>query len=276
MSKRNRVPAESDVYHVIIRGVERRDIFLDDRCRHRYLDILDRSMASFNCDLYAWCLMTNHVHLLLRIGFDDLAKLMQRHDGSYSQYFNWRYGRVGPLYDGPYTSIPVEDDAYLTEVVCYIHNNPVKAGIVTTPGEYPWSSYSDYLRAPEPTRTSTAEVLNLFGGIDAFREAHAREPQAVCRENDNVFIDDTTAETLLTSALEACGVTSLKDLARPRRDEMVIDLRERGITVRQIMELTGLSRDVIYRARTREGLTFSARMLRKGQASCGSSAKPTR
>lgn len=272
MSKRNRVRAGSDIYHVMIRGVEQRDIFLDDRCRRRFLDILDDSMAAYDCDLYAWCLMTNHVHLLLRIGFEDLAKLMQRLDGTYAQYFNWRYGRVGPLYDGPYTSLPVEDDAYLMQVICYIHENPVKAGMADSPGDYQWSSYSEYLRPEESTRTKTSGLLDLFGGANGFREAHLKFSGAACPENDNIFIDDDVAKTLLENILDAEGVSSLLDLARARRDEVVIDLRLHGVTVLQITEMTGVSRDMVYRARDRHGLTLSAKRLRKGQTPYGPTA----
>ena len=136
MIRRARQRSESGVYHVVMRGVNRRDIFHDTDDHQRFLITLAQKKCNQEYELYAYCLMSNHIHLLLREGEDTVSRIMSRVGTSYAKWYNQKYDRCGHVFQGRYGSESVEDDRYLLTVLRYIHNNPVKAGLVLKAGEY--------------------------------------------------------------------------------------------------------------------------------------------
>ena len=137
--------APETLHHVILRGIERGVIFQDDADRIEFLRRFGELSKGSGIGIYAFALMTNHVHLLLRSGKDGLATLMRRLLSGYAQYYNRRHHRVGHLFQNRYKSIICEEEVYFTKLVAYIHLNPLKAGIVLIFDEleqYPWSSHA--------------------------------------------------------------------------------------------------------------------------------------
>ena len=133
------------LHHAIFRGLERRELFVDDEDRQRLVDRLGHLVQDTRAAVYAWALMPNHVHLLVRPGPSGLSKLMQRFVGWYAAAFNRRHHRHGHLMQNRFKSILVEEDAYLLELVRYLHLNPVRAGLVRTIEElahYPWTGHA--------------------------------------------------------------------------------------------------------------------------------------
>ena len=153
---------DSGIYHVVCRGSGRQLIFETDADRARYMNSLLELVSEFNAELLSWCLMDNHVHLLIRQQIDDLSQMMRRLNSGYALYFNLVHGRSGCLFQGRYLSEPVEDDAYLMTVVRYIHQNPLKAGM-TSSCSYKWSSYDAYCTGIEPAGGEF--VLAVFGDV---------------------------------------------------------------------------------------------------------------
>ncbi|KKO61281.1 Transposase IS200 like protein [Janthinobacterium sp. KBS0711] len=142
MPRRLRLALPGVPLHVVQRGVNRQACFLDGQDKQRYLDYLRSCLALAPCQLHAYVLMSNHVHLLLSTqGMASLASLMKMLNQRYVQYFNWRYGRTGSLWEGRYKSCLVQGERYLLICQRYIELNPVRAGIVALPGQYCWSSY---------------------------------------------------------------------------------------------------------------------------------------
>ena len=128
--------------HVVQRGVNRQACFLDGQDKQRYLDYLRSCLVLAPCHLHAYVLMSNHVHLLLSTQSTiSLSSLMKMLNQRYGQYFNWRYGRTGSLWEGRYKSCLVQGERYLLICQRYIELNPVRGGIVALPGQYCWSSY---------------------------------------------------------------------------------------------------------------------------------------
>jgi REP element-mobilizing transposase RayT len=127
MSRRPRVFAPGLLYHVIVRGNQRRKTFRCDDDYKAYLDRLQKYRAKCNVRIYAYCLMPNHVHLLVETGSTPLAKFMQGLQQSYTQHFNRSYRKVGHLFQGRYKAIICDRDKYLLALVRYIHLNPVRA-----------------------------------------------------------------------------------------------------------------------------------------------------
>ena len=153
------------LYHVIARGNQRQRTFQVPGDHHKYLKLLGSELAGREMRLYAYCLMPNHLHLLMeQAGEYPLSRYMQRLHTAYTQYFNRKHRKVGHLFQGRYKAILVNRDAYLLELVRYIHLNPTRAKLEEKPGQYPWTSHFQYLgKVKDPLApVETATVLGMF------------------------------------------------------------------------------------------------------------------
>jgi len=136
-----RIEYPNALWHVTNRGVEKRDIFLDDHDRLRFLQLLQKALADYRWQLFAYVLMSNHYHLFFRTPDTNLSLGMKDLDGDYASSFNVRHGRVGHLFQGRFKSHLVDSETYLLALARYIVLNPVRAGMVDSPGRWKWSSY---------------------------------------------------------------------------------------------------------------------------------------
>ncbi|MDY7037197.1 MAG: transposase [Thermodesulfobacteriota bacterium] len=164
MGRPIRIQYPGALYHITSRGNERRDIFVNDNDRQKFLGILSDYHDRYGIVLHCYVLMDNHYHLLLETPLGNLVKVMHGLNSNYTGYFNRRYARTGHLFQGRYKAIIVDKDAYLLELSRYVHLNPVRAGIVNRPGKYAWSSYPGYIRKSK--RVDWVEyvwILSHFG-----------------------------------------------------------------------------------------------------------------
>ena len=168
MARRPRVFAPGLLYHVIVRGNQRRKTFRCDEDYKDYLDRLEKYRAKFHVRIYAYCLMPNHVHLLVETGSTPLAKFMQGLQQSYTQHFNRSYRKVGHLFQGRYKAIICHRDKYLLALVRYIHLNPVRAKLATRPERYRYSGHNSYLTNGTPKIVEVTPILKLLGGKKAY------------------------------------------------------------------------------------------------------------
>ncbi|MEJ1959996.1 MAG: transposase [Nitrosomonadales bacterium] len=141
MSRPIRIEFQNALYHVTARGDRREDIFEDNEDRLMFLANLEQVITQFNWICHAWCLMDNHYHLLIQTPDSNLSKGMRQLNGVYTQASNRRNRRVGHLFQGRFKAILVDSDAYLLELARYVVLNPVRAGMVKNPDDWPWSSY---------------------------------------------------------------------------------------------------------------------------------------
>ena len=176
MARPLRIQFAGALYHVMSRGNERSPIVRDDIDRHKRLDWLRRTVEIYGWRLHAFALMTNHEHLFVETPEPNLSAGMQYLGGSYTSYFNWRYKRSGHLFQGRFKGHLVESEGYFRQVSRYIHLNPVRAGMVTRPQDYLWSSYRGYARARQALAwVSYDRVLTEFGSnLGAARRAYGR------------------------------------------------------------------------------------------------------
>jgi len=167
MARKPRVEFEGAFYHVIVRGNQRQKIFRDDRDRVNYLDRVEHYRQRYRFTIYAYVLMSNHVHLLLETAKTPLSKILQGIQFTYTQYYNRHYRTVGHLFQGRYKAILCDRDAYLMELVRYIHLNPTRLKNPKELSGYHWSSHHQYLGEKGPVAVDTALVLGQLGNSPA-------------------------------------------------------------------------------------------------------------
>lgn len=163
MARKARAEVEGGLYHVIVRGNNRRRIFDSPADYEKFMSVLAAQKTKLLFFLYAYCLMTNHVHLLIERQRDTVGRIMHRVLTGYSQYYNRRYQRVGHLLQGRHKAILCQSDRYLAELVRYIHLNPVRARMVTKPEQYEYSSHRAYLGLEAAGIVDVDPVLRHFG-----------------------------------------------------------------------------------------------------------------
>jgi REP element-mobilizing transposase RayT len=163
MSRPLRIELAGGLYHVTSRGNRREDIYLDDDDRETWLALFEQVCQRFNWRCHAYCLMSNHYHIVVETIEGNLSKGMRQLNGVYTQYFNRHHGRVGHVFQGRYKGILVEKDSYLLELSRYVVLNPVRAGMVNDAVDWPWSSYRAMVgQAVPPSWLETTWLLRQF------------------------------------------------------------------------------------------------------------------
>ena len=186
MARKRRIHVTGGVYHVIMRGNARQNIFLDTGDRATWQSIVKRTFHSYEHRLHAFCWMTNHVHMAIQAGSTPLGPAMSFLSSQYARRFNFKHRRSGHLFERRYRAILVQQESYLKELIRYIHLNPVRAHMVDTPGKYRWSSHNALLGRHQYEWLTTTYVLAMFGSTR--RQA---------RQNYQLFMQEDVAETIL-------------------------------------------------------------------------------
>ena len=246
MARKNRQISETDTYHIILRGVNKQDIFLDDDDKNRFLETLKRYCNELNAKIIVYCLMNNHVHLMVNIP-NSPDRLMKKIASSYVYYFNHKYDRTGHLFQERYKSEPILSDAYYMTAARYILQNPLKAGICKTQN-YPWSSWK-YLTVKSEL-FDLQLLIDLAGGINPLIEYLLTENSDNCLEIENNHI--MKEEEALRKIQTLTGLTNPLDIAKlskDNRNEILSRIKKESIPVRQISRLTGIDRNIIQRVK---------------------------
>src|SRR5690625_3442582 len=165
MARPLRIELAGGLYHVTSRGDRREDIYADDMDREAWLEVLTQVCDRFNWCCHAYCLMSNHYHVVVETPEKNLSRGMRQLNGVYTQRFNRRHGRVGHVFQGRYKAILVDKDSYLLELARYVVLNPVRANMVSDVGDWPWSSYKAMTgRSKAPAWLETDWLLGQFDG----------------------------------------------------------------------------------------------------------------
>ncbi len=258
MPRQARVKGEFSTYHIIQRGNDRKNIFLSDSDKNRYIDTLIKMKNKYNFLLYAYCLMDNHVHLLINDNGNDISKLIKSINVSYVLYFNRKYRRCGHFFQNRFISELILEDSYLLQVSKYIHNNPVKACMVKKPEKYIWSSYSDYGVNRKSDLIDTSKILDSISNIStkAVREyikyvnqtdeiieaidIH-NDPQEDRKENNKFIESIDNAREELKHVLIDRNITMDECIENKKlRDEMIRYIRKNSVlTLKEIGSIFG-------------------------------------
>ena len=167
MPRQARLDVPGALHHIMVRGIDKTNIFRDAEDKARFLERLGQNVQESQCAIYAWVLMDNHVHLLFRSGQSGISAVMRKLLTWYAQYFNRKHRRRGHLFENRYKSILCDEDNYLLALVRYIHLNPIRAKIIQTMTEldtYPWSGHQAIIEKAKYPWMDTATVLAQFGG----------------------------------------------------------------------------------------------------------------
>ena len=247
MPRQARQKSKTGIYHIIKRDINRQDIFHDDEDKNVYLERLSNYKNQCGFEIYAYCLMNNHVHLLLKEDAVNISDIMKRMGASYVYWYNWKYNRTGHLFQDRYKSEPIENDSYLLTAVRYIHQNPVKVGLAIDN----WTSYNDYLG--NNGITDVKPVLGLFSrGINKARSEFNKYVNEVnndiCLEiSENKRVTDEKAKEI-AKKLGLVNFHELQQMDKQNRDMMLRELKDMGLSTRQLERMSGVGRGIVLKA----------------------------
>ncbi|MFI8577862.1 transposase [Rossellomorea aquimaris] len=260
MARQARKKSRSRVYHIIVRGANRQEIFHDQEDRIKFLDTMQKVKTKSGLKIYSWCLMGNHVHLLLKEGMESISVVMKRIGVTYANYYNWKYKTTGHLFQDRFKSENVETVNYLLTVTRYIHQNPVKAGIVLKPHDWKWSSCLGYYGESvyPPTLLDTDYLLNMFStnqsiAQERFREFNERANQDKCLEDHGDSrrrLTDDEARLEIKKRLGKLEIPQVKSLPKEERDRLLRRVKEiEGVSQQQAARILGVAVHFLYKVR---------------------------
>ena len=253
MPRLARVKSISGIYHVMMRGVNRQQIFLEDEDYHSYIQLLSHYKSIYHYKIYAYCLMGNHIHLLIGSGSKPLDTIFKSIGSAFVYWYNTKYDRTGHLFQDRFKSEPVNTKQYFLTVLRYILQNPVKAGICTLPQFYKYSSAKAYLSSYKGL-TDTELAMHLLDK-SSLRLFLLEKNDDSCLELNEApkrgMIDSAAAELIIE---EFGSLSPLKNehFDKNRLDLSIKILIRAGISIRQLSRLTGISKKKIERALKRQ------------------------
>lgn len=251
MPREARKKGSSGIYHIMLRGINRQTIFEDDEDKTRFLETIKKYKDQMKFQLYSYCLMNNHIHLLIKEKEEPISASIKRISSSYVYWYNMKYDRCGHLFQERFKSENVDHTAYFLTVLRYIHQNPLKAGLAKNVFESNWTSINEYIHKVD--FVDIAYGLSLFSqdrdlAVENFKKYMQQRNHDQCLE-DRRRIRMTDSEVMRYLHQMGVGNTSeLQQMQRDKRDAVLLKLKQmNGVSLRQISRITGISKSVIHR-----------------------------
>ena len=244
--RKARIVSATKIYHVMLCGVNQQLIFEDEEDFQYFITILSTCKEICGYKIFAYCLMSNHIHLLIEEGEEALAKIIKRICNRYVYWYNHKYDRIGHLFQERFRSEPVETERYFLTVARYIFQNPVKAGITCEVNQYKWCNYQAYLGVKD--FTDTEKIMNYFVGKNEFLSFMNMVSDEECMDISPVkrtFVLDEIAKEIIRETSGCTNISEFQKLERNERNLYIQKLKKKGLSVRQISRLTGVSKSVI-------------------------------
>ena len=266
MPRQARIKSDFGIYHIMFRGNNKQNIFVDDEDRLRLISMLEnlplqydyvtgKLLKSRNCDIYAFCLMSNHVHILFRELDEDIDHSMKRLLTSYAQYYNGKYARIGHVFQDRYRSEPCNDLEYFITLLRYIHQNPVKAHLTQTVAEYPWSSWNEFVNYGKDIEYTDGTVFTNVCNVKATLKRYPINEltrlvdellpdETGCIDDNQIIrshISDDDVEIILRESWHIYSPSDFEHLSAECQQKIIHDLNDRGVSYRQIARHTGQS-----------------------------------
>ena len=245
MPRQARKKSSVGIYHIMLRGVNQQQIFEDSEDCDKFLQVLKDCKAISEFKLFAYCLMGNHIHILLQETNEPIELLMKRIATRFVYWYNIKYQRVGHLFQDRFKSEPIENDAYFLTVLRYIHQNPIKAGICKTVADYENSSYNEYFKRSDLIDSDF--VFNIISKED-FANFNSEKVFDNCldvEDKPKIKVTDEQAKKIIEKVSKCKNVAEFQTLDVKTRDKCLKKLRESGLSIRQISRLTGVSFNIV-------------------------------
>ena len=259
MPRQGRIQSGTGVYHVMMRGINRQRIFEDSEDHYTFLQCLRSAQEQYtplgdrllnSCHYYAYALMSNHFHILLHAKDDTVGNIVKRIASSYVYYFNRKYGRDGHLFKERFRSEPCEDWTYFVTLLRYIHQNPVKAGMVSRVSDYEFTSWHEYLGRADFFPLCNVNVVLGRISIDeltALVDAPL-DNDVSCIEYEDERERSMSDDSVMLCLKDEFGITDgqqIQKLGKEERDVILAALLRRHAGVRQLQRLTGIGKNII-------------------------------
>lgn len=259
MPRKARLKSNSMIYHIMLRGANKQEIFHDDEDCRCFLNTVKRFKVISGMGVYGWCLMNNHVHLLLKEGQEEISTTMKRIGVAYVYYYNCKYQTSGHLFQDRFRSENVETIQYLLTVIRYIHQNPLKAGMVSRVGEWRWSSFLGYLDNPIYAKDilDSDHILQYFSEnksiaqsrFKAFNLVNNKDECLEDRHTERRRFTDEEARKEIVKLLGSLEIAQVKSLPKLERDTILRKVKGvEGISQRQASRILGVSPNLIFKA----------------------------
>jgi putative transposase len=250
MPRGARRKSQSGIYHVMLRGINKQVIFEDEEDNIKFLKVLKECKEKSGFTLLAYCIMGNHLHLLLKEEKEELEQIFRRLGASYVYWYNLKYDRSGHLFQDRFKSEPVESDSYFFTVLRYIHQNPIKSGLCDKAERYKWSSYNEYINNNGITDTEFG--LSMFSNerkeaIKLFAKYMNENDNEECLEMEQTSrrISDKEAQEKMCKLCRTKNAAEFQKVDVETRNKNIAILKENGLSIRQISRLTGISFGII-------------------------------
>lgn len=249
MSSNPRSQSDFEIYHIVVKGINDQFIFEDNEDKNCFMDILSRYKNKYGFYIHAYCLMDNHVHLLLKMDYRGLSNAIRDICSRYVTYFNDRHQRSGPLFQGRFQSFPVDEADYYMTVLRYILYNPVKAGMAVVPEDYTFSSAGEYF-CDNPGLTDVDNVKAQFPDTERFlMENKTPGPEYFTYPTDSSYVK---AKNLLKTKYNITDSAGIQALPIERQSIVLKDLQALKVPVKTMRIVTGLNYTRIHYALKRK------------------------
>lgn len=248
MARQARKKSVSNIYHVMLRGINRQVIFEDDGDKRYFISVMGECKEASGFKLHAFCLMDNHVHLLIEPVGEPIEQIFRRIGSRYVIWYNKKYQRVGNLFQDRFKSECVDTDQYFRIVLRYILQNPMKAGYEKEPGHYRWSSYLAYQKGGG-SLTDTDYTEKLFADREAMVAflQEVNDDEAMDEKENQWRLQDDEAKKIIRDLTNCSSVAEFQQLDMNMKKAYAVKLYIMKLTVNQISRLTGMARTTIQR-----------------------------
>lgn len=245
MPRQARRKSESGIYHIMLRGINQQQIFEDVEDYEKFLHILKEYKAISGYKLYAYCLMGNHIHILLRECDEAIDQVIKRIAGRFAYWYNIKYQRTGHLFQDRFKSEPVEDDQYFITVVRYIHQNPIKANLCKNLSDYRFSSYQEFF---DKNETIDRDFVFEMIPKNMFEQFHSENANDKCLEiSDKPVhrVTDEQAKKIILNYSTCQSVAEFQKINGKEKEKCIKKIHEKGVSIRQIVQLCGEPKSVV-------------------------------
>ena len=248
MPRTARKISETGIYHVMLRGINRQNIFEDDQDRLYFMSVLASCKKVSGFRLHAFVLMSNHIHLLLEPLDEPLDMIFRRIGTRYAVWYNRKYQRAGHLFQDRFRSENVSTVQYYQTVLRYILQNPMKAGMEKHPGEYRWSSYTAYEKG-QGIVSDTQYAVELFGGRETLIQYlnQDNDDTVMDEENHDWRLRDDAARRIMRQITQCSSISDFQKLDPDLQKKHAAEMYQERLSMSQIARLTGMSKTTVFR-----------------------------